>query len=113
MFTDTYLPTRDGVVTSILTTKAELERLGHEVTVFAPATDSSPACENDVVYFRSIGFRKYPGYRVPMFPTNKCELLEELGTDVIHSQGLLFMALRSMFAGRTLKLPVVTTFHTM
>ncbi len=113
MFTDTYLPSRDGVVTSILTTKAELERLGHEVTVFAPAMEHPPAKEKDVVYVRSLGFKRYPGYRVPIFPTNKCELLEELGVEVIHSQGLLFMALRSMFAGRSLKLPVVTTFHTM
>ncbi|HVO77447.1 MAG TPA: glycosyltransferase, partial [Methanomassiliicoccales archaeon] len=113
MFTDTYLPTRDGVVTSILTTKAELERLGHEVTVFAPAMEHPPAQEKDVIYVRSLGFKRYPGYRVPIFPTNKCEMLEELGIEVIHSQGLLFMALRSMLAGRSLKLPVVTTFHTM
>ncbi len=113
MFTDTYLPTRDGVVTSILTTKAELEHLGHEVTVFAPAMEDPPAKEEDVIYVRSLGFRRYPGYRVPIFPTNKCEMLEELGIEVIHSQGLLLMALRSMLAGRSLKLPVVTTFHTM
>jgi 1,2-diacylglycerol 3-alpha-glucosyltransferase len=113
MFTDTYLPARDGVVTSILTTKEELERLGHRVTVFAPDTDPPTGPCADVVYVRSLGFKRYPGYRVPMFPTNKCELLDELDIEVIHSQGLLFMALRSMFAGRSLKLPVVTTFHTM
>ncbi|MDD1770793.1 MAG: glycosyltransferase [Methanomassiliicoccales archaeon] len=113
MFTDTYLPTRDGVVTSILITKAELERLGHQVTVFAPENGRTETREEDVIYVRSLGFKRYPGYRVPIFPTNKCELLEELGVEVIHSQGLLFMALRSMFAGRSLKLPVVTTFHTM
>ena len=31
MFTDSYLPTRDGVVTSLLLTKRELERMGHTV----------------------------------------------------------------------------------
>ncbi|HXZ23129.1 MAG TPA: glycosyltransferase [Methanomassiliicoccales archaeon] len=113
MFTDTYLPSRDGVVTSILTTRSELQRRGHEVFVFAPDAGRDAAKEEGVCYLRSVGFRRYPGYHVPIFPTNKCEILKKLDIDVIHSQGLLFMALRSMFAGRSLKKPVVTSFHTM
>jgi 1,2-diacylglycerol 3-alpha-glucosyltransferase len=48
-----------------------------------------------------------------MFPTNKCEILRELDIDVIHTHGLLFMGVRSMFAARTLGKPVVVSFHTM
>ena len=33
VFTDTYLPTVDGVVTSLLATRRQLEALGHEVLV--------------------------------------------------------------------------------
>ncbi len=113
MFTDTYLPSRDGVVTSILLTKRELERLGHQVFVFAPEPGKGEVREPGVFYFRSISFKRYAGYRIPIFPTNKCEILKRLEVDVIHTHGLLFMALRSMFAGRTLKKPVVVTFHTM
>lgn len=113
MFTDSYLPSRDGVVNSILLTKQKLEEKGHEVIVFAPDPGNSDEREEGTQYFRSVAYKGYQGYRVPMFPTNKCEILEELDVDVIHSQGLLLMALRSMFAGRTLKLPVVTSFHTM
>ncbi len=113
MFTDTYLPSRDGVVTSILLTKRELERLGHQVYIFAPEPGKGETREPGVYYFRSVGFRRYAGYRIPLFPTNKCEILKDLQVDVIHTHGLLFMALRSMFAGRTLKKPVVVTFHTM
>jgi len=36
LFTDSYLPTVDGVVTSVLTTRRQLEANGHEVVVFAP-----------------------------------------------------------------------------
>jgi 1,2-diacylglycerol 3-alpha-glucosyltransferase len=103
---------RDGVVTSILLTKKELEKLGHEVFIFAPAPKSDADREEGVRYFRSVAFRGYRGYRVPLFPTNKSEILEELGIDIIHNHGLAFNALRSMFAGRTLKRPVVTTWHT-
>jgi 1,2-diacylglycerol 3-alpha-glucosyltransferase len=36
MITDSYYPTRDGVVTSITLAKEGLEKLGHEVIVVAP-----------------------------------------------------------------------------
>jgi 1,2-diacylglycerol 3-alpha-glucosyltransferase len=111
-FTDTYLPTRDGVVTSIQLLKGELEGLGHEVFIFAPAPKEDKDREPGVQYFRSVSFRRYQGYRVPLFPSNKCELVDKLEIDVIHNHGLAFMALNSMFAGRTLRIPVVTTWHT-
>ncbi|MGB9881705.1 MAG: glycosyltransferase [Methanomassiliicoccales archaeon] len=113
MFTESYLPTRDGVVTSILLTKKMLEEFGHEVIIFAPEPENPSDREEGVYYFRSFGYKKYPGYRIAPFPSNKCEILKRLDVDVIHTHGLFYMALRSMFAGRTLKKPVVISFHTM
>ncbi len=113
MFTDSYLPAKDGVVNSILLTRAGLERKGHEVFIFAPEPWDGTSKEGGVYYFRSTSFRRYPGYTVPIFPTNKCEILSKLDVDLIHTQGLLFMGVRSMFAARTLAKPIVVTFHTM
>jgi 1,2-diacylglycerol 3-alpha-glucosyltransferase len=113
MFTDSYLPSRDGVVTSILLSRKSLEALGHEVIIFAPEPRDPKQREDGVYYFKSKSFKSYQGYSIPMFPTDKCHLLRKLDVDIIHAQGLLFMGLRSMFAGRTLKLPVVVSFHTM
>ncbi|HOE52015.1 MAG TPA: glycosyltransferase [Methanomassiliicoccales archaeon] len=113
MFTDSYLPTRDGVVTSLLLTKRELERMGHTVYVFAPDPADPSDREEGVHYFRSIGFHRYSGYRIPLFPTDKCHILEGLDVDLIHVHGLMFQAVRGMLAGRALRKPVVLTFHTM
>ena len=113
MFTDSYLPTRYGVVTSLLLTKRELERMGHTVYVMAPDPADPSQREEGVYYFRSIGFTQYSGYRIPVFPTDKCHILAELDVDVIHVHGLMFQAVRAMLAGRALRKPVVLTFHTM
>lgn len=113
MFTDSYHPAKDGVVNSILLTKRGLERLGHEVFIFAPEPWDKADREGDVYYFRSTAFKSYPGYTVPIYPTNKCEILSKLNVDLIHTHGLLFMGVRSMFAARALVKPVVVTFHTM
>ncbi len=113
MLTETYLPSRDGVVSSILITKTKLEEMGHEVFVLAP--DPSDAMERDpeVHYFRSVEFKHYPGYRVSCFPSDKVRVIESLDVDVIHCHSVLFFALRSLFAGRALGIPVVVTYHTM
>ncbi len=112
MFTDTYLPARDGVVSSILLTKAQLERMGHEVFVFAPHPGNGYK-QDDVYYFRALNYKKYPGYNAAIFPTNKCQIIQDLKVDIIHNHGLLFMAVKSLFASRTLHIPNLVTFHTM
>ncbi|WP_019177141.1 glycosyltransferase [Methanomassiliicoccus luminyensis] len=113
MFTDTYLPSRDGVVSSILLTRKGLEALGHEVIILAPEPPDRKDREDGVHYFKSKSFASYPGYYVPIFPADNCSLLRKLGVDVVHSHGMMFMGLRSMLAARDLRIPVVVTFHTM
>jgi len=113
MFTDTYLPARDGVVTSIMSSRKELQDMGHDVFLFAPAPKRPEDKKDDVIYFRSRAFSRYQGYTIPMYPTDKNRILQKLDVEVIHTHGLLFQGLRSMLAGRTLKLPVVVTWHTM
>ena len=114
LFTDTYLPTVDGVVTSLLTTKRELERLGHEVVVFAPQVPGN-GCgrDGDVVWVRAREFRHYPGYRIAMLPWREARAVEEIAPDVIHTHGVAFMGLKGMWSAKLCKRPLVLTFHTM
>ena len=114
VFTDTYLPTVDGVVTSVLTTKRELERRGHEVIVFAPQVPGNGRGRSeDVVWVRAREFRHYPGYRIAMFPGREVELLEDMKVDLVHSHGIGFMGIKGMWAAWQCKRPLVLTFHTM
>src|SRR3989442_1933265 len=110
----TCLPTVDGVVTSLLTTKRELERLGHEVVVFAPqAPGNGTGREDDVVWIRAREFRSYPGYRLAMFPGREVEWIEKLRPDIVHAHGIGFMGLKGMWSASQCKRPLVLTFHTM
>ena len=44
IFSDCYLPTKNGVTTAILTAKTELERRGHKVVI---VTVAMPGIEDD------------------------------------------------------------------
>jgi len=112
MMTDSYFPTRDGVVTSICTIKESLEERGHEVIIVAPEPEPDKRQEG-VYYFRAVKFRSYEGYYVPIFPTDKMNLMKKLKPDVIHVHGVATMAIRALMIGRELGIPTVMTFHTM
>ena len=114
VFTDTYLPTVDGVVTSLLSTKRELERLGHEVVVFAPQVPGNGVGrDGDVVWVRAREFRAYPGYRLAMLPGREVDQIEAIDADIVHSHGIGFMGVKGMWAAWQCKRPLVLTFHTM
>ncbi len=112
MMTDSWFPTRDGVVTSITIIKESLEALGHQVFIIAPEPEKESRQEG-VYYFPAIRFRSYEGYYVPILPSNKMEILREIDPDVIHIHGVATMALRALICGRELGIPTVMTFHTM
>lgn len=112
MMTDSWFPTRDGVVTSICIIRESLEALGHEVFIIAPEPEAEFRQEG-VYYFPATRFKSYEGYYVPIFPSNKMEILRQIRPDVIHIHGVATMAVRGLICGRELGIPTVMTFHTM
>jgi 1,2-diacylglycerol 3-alpha-glucosyltransferase len=114
LFTDSYLPTIDGVVTSVLTTRHQLEADGHEVVVFAPADPRRHVKgERNTIFVRAHELRHYPGYRLAMFPGREVDQVKELGIDVIHIHGVGTVGIKGLWASWQAKIPSVQTFHTM
>lgn len=119
-FTDSYLPTRDGTATVVDGLARALVREGHELTVYAPRSESGPTETRDedgvtVVRVRSHAVPLYPQYRSP-FGVNLFAALRaaRAGADAdvihLHSPGLIGTA--GFFLGRRFRRPVVGTFHT-
>lgn len=110
MFTETYLPNRDGVVTSIVSSKESLEARGHRVAVFAPGEERRS--EGDVHYFKAKEFKAYPDYRMPLYRSELGDVVEGFDPDVVHSHGTFFMGLKAVLSARRLEVPLVYTHHT-
>ncbi len=111
LFTDTYTPQINGVVTSVSGLKRGLEEMGHRVTVVAPRHPQQVA-ERDVIRLRSTTYRPQPEQRYA-FPPSLRKMLEFRGRkfDVIHTHGML-MPFIGLGVGRVLGVPVVHTYHT-
>lgn len=114
-FTDTYLPQRDGVVTTILNSRRELEREGHEVYIFAAGSrrEKKLNADSHVFYHASAPFRPYPAYRIALFPFLAERTVKRLRVGLVHTHGMASMGLAALATSVRLKLPLVGTFHTM
>ncbi|MCP8315805.1 MAG: glycosyltransferase [archaeon] len=114
-FSDTYLPNRDGVVTSILTLRKALEERGHEVFIFCSGSRQAKEknIDDHVFYYTSIPFKPYPDYKIAFFPFLSEREVEKLGIQLVHSHGLATTGWAAVRAARSLRLPIITTFHTL
>lgn len=121
IFTDTYLPDVNGVVTVVRLMERELRRRGHEVYTFAPAYPK-PASEPEhplrdsqeparVLRFPSVRFPYYEGMRVAV-PHSKEALRVIPQLEVIHSHDPFSLGLLALWASRRHGIPHVHTYHT-
>ena len=113
-FTDTYYPQVNGLVTSIATSKAELEKHGYEVEIYAPYLgpfDDGP----DI--FRLAGFVYIPQpeytFVLPWGKGYKLSKLKPSGINIIHSHAMFGSGFVALGCAWRQKLPLMMTYHTL
>ncbi len=114
IFTDSYKPYTSGVVTSINTFKMELEKLGHEIYIFAPNYPNYVETEDRVYRYYSVPAPTNPDFTlaIPVFPGMKY-LLRKLDLDLIHVHSPFTMGRVGLHYARSFQLPIVFTYHTL
>ena len=114
IFTDTYKPQVNGVVTSITTLERELRKKGHKVYIITTTDPEVNYTESNVLRLPSIVFRPAPQYRLGMIYSKKIiKKIKKLNLDIIHSQTEWGMGAFSRFAAKRLNVPLVHTYHTL
>lgn len=114
IFSDTYLPQVNGVVSSILTLEKTLREQGHNVYIF---TISHPQAENDSPYVQrmaSIPFVFFKEHRVGIMYSNKVvKTIKKLKLDLVLSQTEFSMGMFARLVSKKLNIPIVHTYHTV
>jgi 1,2-diacylglycerol 3-alpha-glucosyltransferase len=113
-FTDRYLPQTDGIVYSIETFRTELEALGHEVYVIAPAPGLRyKEVHKHVVRFPAVKGLFFEDYLTSLFfPPQATRRLDKLKLDVIHYHTPSPLGLLGAYYAIRNNIPLVTTYHT-
>lgn len=115
IFTETYLPAVNGVVTHVKTLKEGLEILGHKaIIVTADSNVKKTQASKDIMYCPAIKLEKIYGYDVASpISADRLRMIKEFNPDIIHIHNEFGIGLSGVLISKMLKVPLVYTMHTM
>jgi glycosyltransferase involved in cell wall biosynthesis len=113
IFADAYLPTKNGMVTSINQLKTSLEANGHNVYIFTVSAKKAPKMRNVYRSFSISISRKNEG-RLSLVNYRKTKkIVESLKIDLIHTHSEFAMGLAGKKIAQSLNIPLIHTCHTL
>ena len=112
IFSDTYTPQVNGVVTVVRTLKAGLEKRGHKAYIFT--VQHPKAVEEEGVFrVKSIQFPAEPQHRIGLFLEKQIiDMAKPLNLDIIHTHSEFSLYKASRWVSKKLNIPSIHTFHT-
>ncbi|MFZ2539168.1 MAG: glycosyltransferase [Oscillospiraceae bacterium] len=115
LFTETYLPYINGVVTHVKALRDGLEKLGHEVLVVTANTKTHHHyIEDGVLNCPAKTFKKIYNYGLASpISARRLVLLKRFRPQVIHIHNEFGVGLSGTIMAKQLKIPLVYTLHTM
>lgn len=115
LFTETYLPFINGVVTHVDSLRDGLERLGHTVLIVTASPSAQHHHIKDgVLYCPARVSKSLYNYGVAVpFSRERLRLVNEFKPDIIHIHSEFGIGLSGMIIAKHLNVPMIYTLHTM
>lgn len=112
LFTETFLPKVDGIVTRLCHTVDHLQQSGHQVLVFAP--------EGGITDYKGAQVHGVSAFPLPLYPELKLalprpsigEALLQFQPDVVHVVNPAVLGLAGLFFSKVHNFPLVASYHT-
>jgi len=112
LFTETFLPKIDGIVTRLKHTVEHLQREGHQVLVICP--------DGGIKEYKGAKVYGVSGIPLPLYPELKLAIprptlkivLEKFRPDLIHVVNPAVLGLGGIYYAKNLNIPLVASYHT-
>ena len=112
LFTETFLPKVDGIVTRLKHTVDHLQRMGDQVLVFSP--------DGGLTEYRGAKIHGVSGFPLPLYPELKLalprpsigEALEAFKPDLVHVVNPAVLGLAGIYYSKAMNVPLVASYHT-
>jgi glycosyltransferase involved in cell wall biosynthesis len=117
LFTETFVPKIDGIVTTLCETIRQLRLLGHEVLVVAPDGGVPDFEQVPIVAMKGWSFPMYPELRLAPPRASLRKRIEEFDPDLIHVADPALLGIAGLYysggnEGGAMRLPLVVSYHT-
>jgi len=112
LFSETFLPKVDGIVTRLRHTVDHLQRMGNQVMVFSP--------DGGLKEYKGAKIHGVSGFPLPLYPELKLalprpsigEALKQFQPDLIHVVNPAVLGLAGVYYARSLDIPLIASYHT-
>lgn len=116
MFSETYLPSANGVTTSIVAARRELTKRGHQVRVLCAGPRANAARVDHATFYGGRSMARYPDFHLALAPAlgtpSAVRVLRDWEADLAHLHSPGPMGWRGWHAARRNAIPYVYTYHT-
>jgi glycosyltransferase involved in cell wall biosynthesis len=117
LFTETFIPKVDGIVTTLCQTVKQLRVLGHDVLIFAPEGGFKEFEHFRIAGMKSRSFALYPELRLALPRASMRTLIAEFQPDILHVADPALLGIAGLYYGGgkdggALRLPTVVSYHT-
>lgn len=117
LFTETFIPKVDGIVTTLCQTVNQLEKLGHQVLIFAPDGGFDHFQQSRIVGAKGHSLFIYPELRLAFPHASIGRAIVEFQADLIHVADPALLGVAGLYYGGgknggALHLPLVVSYHT-
>lgn len=112
LFTETFLPRIDGVVTTLCYLLEHLKKRNHDAILFSPQTDRTSYAGTSLIAYDGFTFPLYPEFRItPPTKSIRAHLLR-FQPDIIHALSPVSLGLAGLWYGHRLGIPIIASYHT-
>src|ERR1035438_1145245 len=117
LFTETFIPKVDGIVTTLCQTVNQLESLGHQVLIIAPDGGFAHFHQSSIVAMKANAFVFYPELRLSLPRASMRRAIADFQPDLIHTADPTLLGIAALYYGGgtnggALHLPLVVSYHT-
>lgn len=117
LFTETFVPKVDGIVTTLCQTIKQLTSLGHEVLIFAPAGGFAEYETARIVGMKGRPFALYPQLSLALPRASIRAAIAEFKPDLLHVADPALLGIAGLYYGGgtnggAMHLPLVVSYHT-
>lgn len=112
LFTETFLPKVDGIVTRLTKTVTHLVRAGDEVLLFCPEGAPDTFMGARVIGVPALPLPLYPELKLALPRPLVAEALDAFKPDLVHVVNPAVLGLGGIWLARTRGVPLVASYHT-
>ncbi len=115
LFSDSYFPTKSGVVTVVVQLREQLIKLGHKVLLVTVETTEDYKSDDPLVYqakSKPLGLGTDQFIAIPFLP-HLVKFLKENNVDLIHCHTEFGIGAAAIYCSKRLHIPAICTTHTM